>query len=112
MSFFKVIKVYIMSFAKGFHLFFLEIVAKIILMGALQEGTIYGEVRAVIWMNEYKYYKFMPNYGLGTNTKSELIILWMLLFCVKHFGIIEIRVIGDSKNCIDWINGKCTPQVV
>ena len=43
--------------------------------------------------------------GSGTNTKSELLALWGLLFAL-HKNFHELHVRGDSLVIIDWALGK------
>jgi len=46
------------------------------------------------------------NYGLGSNTKSELLGIWGTLFLASQHNILDLHVRGDSKIIIDWINEK------
>lgn len=43
--------------------------------------------------------------GRGTNTQAELISLWGLLWFGKKRSIMELQILGDSKDIVDWING-------
>ena len=42
----------------------------------------------------------------GTNTLSELLSFWVLLWFVKKRGILEFNVMGDSKEVIELANRK------
>lgn len=41
-----------------------------------------------------------------TNNFSEVVALWTCLYWVKRMDIQDIRVFGDSRVVIDWVNGK------
>jgi len=41
-----------------------------------------------------------------TNNFSEIVALWTCLYWTKRMDIHDIRVFGDSRVVIDWINGK------
>ena len=47
-------------------------------------------------INEDNYFKLWMNYGLGTNTKVELISLWCLLKFGSTLGIATLQVLEDS----------------
>ena len=36
--------------------------------------------------------------------RAELLSLWGLLFVADRIGLLELKVFGDSKTIIDWIN--------
>lgn len=44
--------------------------------------------------------------GLGTNTRVELIALWILLNFARNKGIHHLQVVGNYKVVIDWFKGK------
>ena len=71
--------------------------------GASQLENSRGGVGVVIWLNDAKVYKIALNCGPVTNTRSQVIALWTLLFCANKLGLKELRVFGDSKVIIDWI---------
>jgi len=41
-----------------------------------------------------------------TNNFSELVAVWSLLFWANRRNIKDIRIFGDSRLVIDWLNGK------
>ena len=41
--------------------------------------------------------------GSGTNTKGELLSLWLLLHFSLGLGLDDILVYGDSKVITDWV---------
>ena len=71
-----------------------------------------GGAGAIIWINDEEYYMLMMNYGQGTNTRLEMMALWIILFFSKSKGILLSRVFGDSKFIIDWVNNKNDIQVL
>ena len=40
--------------------------------------------------------------GVGTNTRDELVGLWILVFCAKTWGIKHLQFLGDSQVIIKW----------
>jgi ribonuclease HI len=50
--------------------------------------------------------KWILNCGPGTNTKAELMGLWVSLFLASEWSINHLLVRGDSKVIIDWISQK------
>lgn len=62
--------------------------------GAAQNGMC--DVGGVIYLNEDHYYTFRLNCGNGSNMKAELLALWCILRCANIFGLVNIKVYGDS----------------
>jgi ribonuclease HI len=50
--------------------------------------------------------KWFLNCGQGTNTKAELMGLWVSLFLASSWSISHLLVRGDSRVIIDWITHK------
>jgi ribonuclease HI len=50
--------------------------------------------------------KWYLNCGQGTNTKAELMGLWVSLFLASSWSISHLLVRGDSRVIIDWITHK------
>ena len=48
----------------------------------------------------------MLNYRAWTNTKYELIALWLLLYFAKIKDMVIQRVLWDSKIVIEWARGE------
>jgi hypothetical protein len=48
------------------------------------------------------------NVGSGTNSKAELLGLWVLLFFSRVQKLEHLQVYGDSKLMIDWDLNKCS----
>ena len=46
--------------------------------------------------------------GLNTNTRAELLALWVLQHIAKEIGIPTLHVYGDSYVIINWSNDKAT----
>jgi ribonuclease HI len=47
------------------------------------------------------------NGGSGTNSKAELLGAWVTLTIAKLWNITKLKILGDSKVIIDWLNNKC-----
>ena len=80
---------------------------------ASHPDTSEGGAGVVIWIN----YSVCYCFGLNcvpklTNTRSKVIAMWILLYCSRRLDSIYIKVNGDSKVVIDWINEKNRLQVV
>jgi ribonuclease HI len=48
--------------------------------------------------------KWFINCGAGSNTKAELMGLWVTLTLATIWSINKLQILGDSKVIIDWIN--------
>ena len=46
--------------------------------------------------------------GLSTNTRSELLALWTLLYCAKSLGLPTLHIHRDSTVIINWFNIRST----
>ena len=46
--------------------------------------------------------------GLSTNTRSELLALWTLLYLAKSLGLPTLHIHGDSTVIINWFNRRST----
>jgi ribonuclease HI len=46
------------------------------------------------------------NGGIGTNSKAELMGAWVSLPISKLWKITKVKILGDSKVIIDWLNNK------
>jgi ribonuclease HI len=60
----------------------------------------------VIKFPDLKAYRWHINGGNGTNSKAELLGAWVTLTLAKLWNIPKIKVLGDSKVIIDWLNKK------
>lgn len=56
----------------------------------------------VIRLSHSSSYKLKFSVGFGTNTKSELLALWVLLYFAKEKEISLTMILGNSKLIIDW----------
>jgi len=52
--------------------------------------------------------RWFLNGGSGTNSKDELLGAWGTLTMEKMWNITKLKVFGDSKVIIDWLNNGCT----
>jgi ribonuclease HI len=50
--------------------------------------------------------KWHINCGEGTNTKAELMGVWVTLTLANLWNIPKLQLMGDSKVIIDWLNDK------
>ena len=58
--------------------------------------------RMYMRINEDHNFKLWMSYGLGTNSRVELLTLWGLLQFTLLNGIVSIQILGDSKVIINW----------
>jgi ribonuclease HI len=56
--------------------------------------------------------KWILNCGPGTNTKAELLGLWVSLLLASSWNITLLLICGDSKVIIDWISRKSQLQAI
>jgi len=68
--------------------------------GAVQRGRCGGG--GYIQLNSQHSFHFRIGLGSGSNTRSELLALWTLLWLAIYKHIDILHVIGDSKVIIDW----------
>jgi ribonuclease HI len=52
------------------------------------------------------------NCGKGTNSKAELLGLWASLVLTSIWSLDHLRILGDSRLVIEWINNKCILHAV
>lgn len=58
------------------------------------------------------YYQLQFGAGRGTNTRSELLALWGLVFFVKYLGLSTLNIFGDSLAIISWAKGdRCLSSI-
>jgi ribonuclease HI len=65
----------------------------------------------VIRCNEQISYKWTFNCFEGTNTRAELLGVWATLILATRLDLTHIKVLGDSRIVIDWLNNKGKLQV-
>ena len=46
--------------------------------------------------------------GHNTNTRAELLALWILLYFAEAIGLLTLHIYGDSSVVINWANNKAT----
>jgi ribonuclease HI len=80
--------------------------------GASQSNGQLSGVGGVIRYNEQISYKWTFNCGEGTNTKAELLGAWATLTLASRLDITYIKVLGDSRIVIHWLNNKGKLQVI
>jgi len=60
-----------------------------------------GGVGICLYLNETHSFEFVVGTGLCTNTKAELVGLWVLLLITQMMGIPTLKVFGDSSVIIN-----------
>jgi hypothetical protein len=50
-------------------------------------------------------FKWKMRIGRGSNSKGELIGLWVTLFLAYRVGLQSIHMLGDSRFILDWFKG-------
>lgn len=51
------------------------------------------------------------NCGIGSNTKTKLLGVWVTLLLASRYNILDLHVRRDSKIIIDWLNKKGKLQI-
>jgi len=59
-----------------------------------------------LWIDESHSFKGWTGVDGCLNNFSELVAAWAILFWSKRMNIKEIRIFGDSRVVIDWLDGK------
>lgn len=72
--------------------------------GAAQQGLCV--VGGVIFLNEGHYFTLRLNCGIGSNMKVEVLALQCVLKCANIFGLVNLKVFGDSRVTIKWAAGE------
>ena len=72
--------------------------------GAHKDG--WCGVGVILHLRRNHFFRLSTGLGHVTNTFVELMALWGILWFSRKRGILELRVVGDSKDVIDWENGK------
>ena len=62
-------------------------------------------------VNKDHYFNLKLNYGLGSNTRAELLTLWCLCRMAILFGIDTLNVYVYSIVIVKWENEEFKPQV-
>jgi hypothetical protein len=57
-------------------------------------------------------YKLKMNCGKGTNTKGEMLALWLILYFSYLKQVPRLLLMGDSKIIIDWYTNNSNLQVI
>jgi ribonuclease HI len=74
-----------------------------------QRGTLCGAGGKII-LNHHTCIRWTLNGGQGTNAKAELLGAWAsLVLASRHTD--TLLLLGDSKNTIDWLNGRADFKV-
>ena len=59
----------------------------------------------VVKLDLKHYFWLRMDIGCGTNTRSELLALWGLLYFASKRNIYDMQVMGDSRKIVDWALG-------
>ena len=65
-----------------------------------------GGVGVQLLLSNDHYFCFKLGVGPSTNTRSELLALWTLLYCANHMGLPSLFFHGDSAVIINWFNRR------
>ena len=63
-------------------------------------------VGCVLHLSHDHFFRRKLGSGIGSNTRVELLALWVLLKFSKDKGVHDIHIVGDSKVIVDWFLGK------
>jgi ribonuclease HI len=75
--------------------------------GAAQNNGTLSGAGGLIKIGENIIYRWTFNYGMGTNTRAELLGVWATLTLAYKLDIDQLQVLRDSKIVVDWLNYKC-----
>ena len=71
-----------------------------------------GGIGVHIILSKEHYFHLKLGYGHSTNTRSELLALWVLLVLSKLIGLPYLHIRGDSSTIINWFNGKASLETL
>lgn len=60
----------------------------------------------VIFINEFHYFSLRLKCGRGSNMKAELLALWCVSRVANLFGLVNVKIFGDSRATIKWARGE------
>ena len=63
-----------------------------------------GGIGVHLLISQDHYFCFKLGVVLSSNTRSELLALWTLLYCAKIMGLPTLHIHGDSNAIINWFN--------
>ena len=65
-----------------------------------------GGIGVHLLISKNHFYCIKMGCGLSTNTRSELLALWVLLVFTKNIGLPYLHIRGDSSAIINWFNER------
>ena len=71
-----------------------------------------GGVGVVLYISHTHFYSLKIGCGSSTNTRAELLALWGFIHITCAMGLSQLKVFGDSKIIINWINEVVNLQVL
>jgi len=74
--------------------------------GTAQINGTCSDAGGIIKLYFTKVFKWYFNCGKGTNIKVELLGAWATLYLTDLLSIHKIKILGDSRIIIDWLNHK------
>jgi hypothetical protein len=69
--------------------------------GVAQGDPIYCDAGAILYLREDHFYLLKWGLGVGTNNKTKLLALYMLLIFADEKGLLRIQIFGDSMLVIN-----------
>lgn len=78
--------------------------------GAAQHGLC--AAGGVIFLNKDHYFTLGLNCGFGTNMKADPLALWCVMKTANIFGLVDLKVYGDSRVIIKWASKEFNLQVL
>jgi len=79
--------------------------------GATQQDGACCGAGGVLKLPDYTIIRWTFNCGQGTNTKAEILGAWAAIMLALHLSISHIKLLGDSKVVIAWLENKGSLQV-
>ena len=80
--------------------------------GTAQRADINCGVGVIIRDSQEGIFQIMWNCDKRSNTRAELLAIWILLWTTKHFYIPISKIKGDLEVIVNWINQRRGLQVV
>lgn len=75
--------------------------------GALQDRGKKCVMGAIMKLRDNYVFKLRMGCGRGTNTRGELLGVWMFLYFSRRVTISPLHINGDSKVIVYWLRNLC-----
>ena len=65
-----------------------------------------GGIGVYLLISQYHFFSLKMGCGQSSNTRAQLLALWVLLVIAKIIGLPYLNIRGDSSSIINWFTGR------